>query len=51
VECRLAANRVRVVTWADWQRLDELEKRRGAAEGRPRLKFTSVDEMLEALGK
>jgi hypothetical protein len=40
---------VRVVTWADWQRLDALEKSRGAAVGRPRLKFSRVEEMLAAL--
>jgi hypothetical protein len=37
------------VTWADWQRLDALEKERGAAQARPRLKFTRVEEMLAAL--
>jgi ferredoxin--NADP+ reductase len=50
VEQRLRARQVRVVSWADWQRLDELETARGAAEGRPRLKFTRVEEMLAALG-
>ncbi|RMH00216.1 MAG: NADP oxidoreductase [Chloroflexi bacterium] len=38
-------------TFADWQRLDEMEIRRGQEIGRPRLKFTSVEEMLKALGK
>ena len=42
---------VRVVSWADWQRLDALEKSRGAALGRPRLKFSRVEEMLAALGE
>jgi ferredoxin--NADP+ reductase len=49
VDQRLAARGVRVVSWADWQRLDDLEKRHGAAQGRPRLKFTRVEEMLAAL--
>ncbi len=40
---------VRVVSWSDWQRLDQLEQGRGKALGRPRLKFTSVAEMLAAL--
>ncbi len=35
----------------DWKRLDELEQERGKAIGRPRLKFTSVEEMKRALGK
>lgn len=37
------------VSYADWQRLDALEIARGKAAGRPRLKFTRVDEMLRAL--
>jgi len=40
----------RVVTFQDWQRLDKLETDRGKALGRPRLKYTKVDEMLAALG-
>jgi ferredoxin/flavodoxin---NADP+ reductase len=49
LEQRLAARGVKVVTWQDWLRLDALEKERGAAIGRPRLKFTSVEEMLAAV--
>ena len=37
------------VTYQDWLRLDELEVERGKAHGRPRVKYTSVEEMLEAL--
>jgi ferredoxin--NADP+ reductase len=37
------------VTFADWQRLDQIEIERGAAEQRPRIKFTSTEEMLSAL--
>lgn len=40
---------VRIVTFADWKRLDAIETERGKQEGRPRVKFTSVGEMLEAL--
>jgi ferredoxin--NADP+ reductase len=39
-----------VIDYADWLRLNELEVERGRARGRPRLKFTRVDEMLAALG-
>lgn len=39
------------VTFADWLKLDELELANGEAAGRPRLKFTRVEEMLAALGK
>jgi ferredoxin--NADP+ reductase len=37
------------VTYRDWLRLDELELERGKARGRPRVKYTSVEEMLDAL--
>ena len=39
------------VSYADWRRIDALECSNGAACGRPRLKFASVDEMLAALGR
>jgi ferredoxin--NADP+ reductase len=39
------------VTFEDWQRLDELERAAGMARGAPRVKFTSVEAMLAALGR
>jgi ferredoxin--NADP+ reductase len=39
------------ICYADWRRLDELETARGQEAGRPRVKFTTVDEMLRALGR
>ncbi|RMG87605.1 MAG: NADP oxidoreductase [Chloroflexi bacterium] len=45
----LKSRGVRYVTFDDWKRLDELELKRGEAAGRPRLKFSSVEEMLAAL--
>jgi ferredoxin--NADP+ reductase len=41
----------RVFSYADWLRLDEMEIARGKALGRPRLKFTRVEDMLAALGR
>jgi len=41
----------RFVTYEDWQKLDALEQARGAELGRPRLKFTRIEEMLAVLGK
>ena len=38
-------------TYNDWLELDEMEVARGEEQGRPRVKFTSVEEMLEALDK
>jgi ferredoxin--NADP+ reductase len=49
LDALLAGRGVRVVTFADWQKLDQLEVDQGKAAGRPRLKFTRIDEMLEAL--
>lgn len=40
-----------VVDYADWLQLNQLEESRGQVIGRPRLKFTAVDEMLQALAK
>ncbi len=37
------------VSFADWKRLDRIEVERGQALGRPRVKFTSIEEMLGAL--
>jgi ferredoxin--NADP+ reductase len=39
------------VSYDDWHQLDEIEVSRGEASGRPRVKFTGIDEMLKALDK
>jgi ferredoxin--NADP+ reductase len=39
------------LSYADWLTLNELEVARGKAAGRPRVKFTRVEEMLAALGR
>ena len=38
-------------SYADWRKLNEIEVTRGRAAGRPRIKFTRVEEMLAALGR
>ncbi len=38
-----------LVTWARWERLDAIERERGAAKGKVREKFTSVQEMLREM--
>ncbi len=50
VERLLRQRQSHVVGYADWLRLNALEVERGRAVGRPRVKFTRVDEMLAALG-
>ncbi|GAB4527406.1 MAG: FAD-dependent oxidoreductase [Anaerolineae bacterium] len=42
---------IRYVTYEDWLVIDELERRAGKELGRPRLKFCSVEEMLEAVAE
>lgn len=37
------------VTYADWQYLDELEVTKGEPQGRPRVKFTDVEEMISTV--
>ncbi len=40
---------VRVVNYQDWLRIDDKEIKRGKPKGKPREKFTQVDEMLSVL--
>ncbi|MFQ6046935.1 MAG: FAD-dependent oxidoreductase [Gemmatimonadales bacterium] len=39
------------ISFTDWMRIDTAETERGRALGRPRVKFTSVSEMLAVLGR
>jgi len=45
----LSARGVHVVSCMDWHRLDAEERRRGAAAGRVRTKFSSIQAMLDFL--
>ncbi|MEZ4644742.1 MAG: FAD-dependent oxidoreductase [Chloroflexota bacterium] len=47
----IAEHQPQFFSYADWQKLDELETAKGAELGRPRLKFTCVEDMLAAVGK
>ena len=49
LESLLGERQQNVVSFEDWRRLDELEKGRGEVDGRPRVKFTHIEEMLDAL--
>ncbi len=49
LEPLLAGRGVRVVSYADWQKIDAAEVRSGEARGKPREKFTRVAEMLAVL--
>src|SRR5262249_1107482 len=41
----------RCVSYEDWKTLDRLEMERGRADGRPRVKFCTVEDMWKALGR
>ena len=47
----LEGRQTNVVTWQDWEKLDAAEIAAGVAEGRPRRKFVSEEEMLAELGR
>jgi ferredoxin--NADP+ reductase len=51
LEALIAERQPQFFSYADWQTLDALELEAGAKLGRPRVKFTSVAEMVAALGK
>jgi ferredoxin--NADP+ reductase len=48
-EALLCSRQENLVTFGQWKRLDKIECERGAPAGRPRVKMTSVEEMLDAL--
>jgi ferredoxin--NADP+ reductase len=45
----LKSRGVRMVSYEDWQKIDAAEVRRGESAGKPREKFTRVEEMLALL--
>lgn len=47
----VASRQSRYFSYDDWLQLDEIEVERGKKQGRPRVKFVSVEEMLKALDK
>jgi hypothetical protein len=48
VDALLTARGVKVVTFADYQRIDAAEKARGAQRGKVRDKFVRIPDMLAA---
>ena len=50
-ETLIRRNRPDYFSYADWQRIDEIERQKGLQSGRPRVKFTTVEEMSAALGR
>ena len=50
VEAELRARDPELVTYAHWESIDTAEKAAGEPHGRPRVKFTRVEELLDAAG-
>jgi len=50
VDALLRGKAVRVVSFADWKRLDQAEVALGKPRGKPREKFSTIPDMLKALG-
>jgi ferredoxin--NADP+ reductase len=48
-EALIRARQPRLVTFADWKALDQVEIGRGQPQGRPRVKLCTVEEMLAAI--
>jgi len=51
VTALLQSRGVCYITFADWQKLDKIEVERGQSEGKPRVKFTDIDEMLRVVAE
>ena len=51
IEEHLRTKGIRAVSYSDWRKLDELEVERGQSAGRPRVKFTDVEETLAQLDR
>jgi ferredoxin--NADP+ reductase len=49
IEALLRARCPRFVSYGDWGLLDKIETRKGMQQGRPRVKFTNVGHMLDAI--
>ncbi|MCJ1312073.1 NADPH-adrenodoxin reductase [Agyrium rufum] len=45
----VAKKGIRTVSWEDWLRIDEVERRRGKERGKEREKFVRVEDMLRVL--
>jgi ferredoxin--NADP+ reductase len=50
IEAELRARDPELVLYEHWERIDAVEKAAGEPQGRPRVKLTTVDELLDAAG-
>ena len=49
VQAILDQKELRTVSFSDWKRIDAIEVERGQEQGKPREKFTNVDDIFKAL--
>ncbi|MGB1685527.1 MAG: hypothetical protein ACPHE0_03650, partial [Pseudomonadales bacterium] len=47
VKALVNSRQSRAVSYDEWLNINEVEVSRGEAAGRPRIKFTNIDEMVE----
>ena len=50
VDAELRARQPGLVTYEGWEQIDAAEKGAGEPHGRPRVKLTRVEELLDAAG-
>lgn len=46
IDLKARATAKPVVSWADWERIDSVERARGAEAGKPRVKITDIESLL-----
>jgi len=51
IESLLAERGANYVSFSGWEKIDRAEVEKGEPHGRPRVKFVSIDEMLDTAGK
>ncbi|HEX3594140.1 MAG TPA: FAD-dependent oxidoreductase [Polyangiaceae bacterium] len=51
IDALLGSRDVRVITWSDWRRIDQIERERGGKLGKVRDKLTSLSDVLSALAR
>ena len=50
-EALVKSRQPKFFTYSDWQKLDQIEVENWKKIGKPRVKFTKVEEMVKAVGK
>ena len=51
VEALLRERQPDIVTYEDWEKIDQAELAKGEAANRPRVKFTNIEDMLAVLDR